>query len=62
MNRQTAIALVQYLQRAHGLIPTTGAEWEFVRQGIEIIENVANGRVELVEKKPEPTEVKQNAS
>lgn len=61
MNRQQAIGLVQYLSRAHGLIPTTGAEWELVRQSLEIIENVANGRIELIERKPEPTEVKQNA-
>ncbi len=62
MTRQQAVALVQYLSRAHGLIPTTGAEWEFVRQGIEVIENVANGRTELIVKKPEPTEVRNAAS
>lgn len=62
MNRQQAIALVQYLQRAHGLIPTTGAEWELIRQSLEIIEHVANGRVELVaQKPPEPTEVRGTA-
>jgi len=62
MKRQHAIALIQYLQRAHGLIPTTGAEWELIREGLSVIENVANGRVELIEKKPEPTEVFHTAS
>jgi len=58
MTRQHAIALIQYLQRAHGLIPTTGAEWELIREGLATIENVANGRVELTEMRPEPTEVR----
>lgn len=62
MNRQQAIALVQYLQRAHGLIPTTGAEWEFIRQALETIEHVANGRAEMVIQRPaEPTEVRGTA-
>ena len=62
MNRQQAVALVQYLARAHGLIPATGAEWELIRQSFMVLENVANGRVELVERRPEPTEVRDAAS
>ena len=58
MTRPQAIALIQYLQRAHGLIPTTGAEWELIREGLTVIENVASGRVELTETRPEPTEVR----
>ena len=62
MNRNHAIALIQYLSRAHQMIPTTAAEWEIIREVVGIIENVANGRVELVEKKPEPQEVRNAAS
>ena len=58
MTRPQAIALIQYLHRAHGQILTTGSEWELVREAVAVIENVANGRIELTEKKPEPTEVR----
>ena len=47
MKRQHAIALIQYISRAHGLIPTTGAEWDIIREAVELIENVANGKCEL---------------
>jgi hypothetical protein len=62
MNRNQAIALVQYISRAHQMIPTTGAEWELIREALTVIENVANGRVELVEKQPAPQEVRNAAS
>ena len=62
MNRMQAVALVQYLQRCHSIIPTTGAEWDAIRPALEIVEAVANGRLELVEKKPEPTEVRATAT
>jgi hypothetical protein len=62
MTRPQAIAIIQYISRAHGIIPTTGAEWDMIRPGLEILERAANGRTELKEAKPEPTEVKQEAS
>ena len=62
MTRQQAVVLIQYISRAHGMIPTTGAEWDIIRTAIDVIEGVANGRIELVEKKPEPQEVRHNAS
>jgi hypothetical protein len=61
MTRLQAVALAQYLQRCINIIPTTGGEWDMIRQALGVIENVANGRVELVEKKPEPTEVRKDA-
>jgi len=62
MNRPQAIAIIQYISRAHGIIPTTGAEWDMIRPGLEVLERVANGRTELKEAKPEPTEVMKDAS
>jgi hypothetical protein len=62
MTRQQAIALIQYISRAHGMIPTTGAEWDIIRGAVEVVENVANGRVELVEKQPTPQEVKSGST
>jgi len=62
MNRQQAAALVMYLQRCVGIIPTTGAEWDAIRPALEIIEAVANGRMELVGKNPMPAEVKSAAA
>jgi len=62
MTRNQAAALVLYLQRCVGIIPTTGAEWDGIRPALEVIESVANGRLELVEKKPEPTEVRNAAA
>lgn len=47
MNRQQALALVAYLQRAHGVIPTTGAEWTQIQGAIVVIEGVANGLVTI---------------
>jgi hypothetical protein len=44
MTRQQAIALIQYISRAHGLIATTGAEWEIIRGALESLENAANGK------------------
>jgi hypothetical protein len=63
MNRMQAVALVQYLQRCVGIIPTTGAEWDGIRPALEVIEAVANGRMELVEgKNPMPAEVRSAAA
>ena len=62
MNRQIAIAIIQYISRAHGIIPTTGAEWDAMRPGLELLERIANGRAEVTETKPEPVEVKHSAS
>lgn len=45
MERQHAVALVMYLNRANGIIPTTGAEWEAIRAALPMIEALANGRV-----------------
>ncbi len=54
MNRQQAVALVMYLQRAHAIIPTTGAEWESVSGALSLVEAVANGTA-TVEVKPVKT-------
>jgi predicted metal-dependent TIM-barrel fold hydrolase len=48
MTRQQAIALIQYISRAHGMIPTTGAEWEIIREGLAMLESVANDRGVMV--------------
>jgi hypothetical protein len=45
MERREAQALILYLQRAHGIIPTTGAEYELARAATQTIEAVANGLV-----------------
>lgn len=42
MDRQAAIALIVYLQRGFGVVPTTGAEWDAVRRAISEIERIAN--------------------
>lgn len=47
MNRQQAVALVLYMQRAIGIIPTTGAEWALVQGALASIEPVANGQITL---------------
>lgn len=47
MNQQQAAALVMYLQRAIGIIPTTGAEWTTLEPALKIVEAVANGRMTL---------------
>jgi len=44
MTRQQAIALIQYISRAHGIIPTVGSEWEIIREGLTCLENTANGK------------------
>jgi hypothetical protein len=44
MTRQQAIAIIQYISRCHGIIPTTGAEWEIVREALTALENTANGK------------------
>jgi len=51
MKQQEAIALIMYLQRASGIIPTTGNEWNAISQSIKLLEDIANGKVE-VEVKP----------
>lgn len=47
MNRQNALALIMYLQRAHAIVPTTGAEWGMVASALATIEGVANGAIEI---------------
>jgi hypothetical protein len=57
MNRQQATALVMYINRSIGIIPTTGLEWETIRGLLPIVEGVANGTVECTAasiKQPEP--------
>jgi hypothetical protein len=44
MTRQQAIAIIQYISRAHGLIPTTGAEWDIIREAVQVLENAANDK------------------
>lgn len=51
MNRNQAIALVMYMQRAHPIIPTTGAEYASLQGALSLIEAVANGLV-TIEVKP----------
>jgi hypothetical protein len=51
MNRQTAVALIMYLQRAHAIVPTTGAEWGLIASALATVEGVANGVIEI-EAKP----------
>ena len=47
MNQQQAAALLMYLQRAHGIVPTTGAEWNMMQNAITMIEGVAGGLIEV---------------
>ena len=47
INQRTAVAMLMYLQRAHGIIPTTGAEMDHIRPLIEAIEQCANGMVSI---------------
>lgn len=51
MDRQAAIATVMYIQKAHAIVPTTGAEWDMVRNCLRVIELVANGQA-TIEMKP----------
>ena len=56
MNRQQAVAFIQYLQRCVSIIPTTGAEWDMMRGALTAIEEVANGKYELAPKSESPKE------
>jgi hypothetical protein len=47
MKQQEAIALIIYLQRASSIVPTTGNEWNVIASGIKLIEDIANGKVEI---------------
>ena len=47
MNRQHATALIMYLQKAHAVVPTTGAEWDSVRGALDVIAQLANGQITL---------------
>jgi hypothetical protein len=42
MNRAQAVALIQYLNRAIGIVPTTGLEWDTLRGALVEIEKIAN--------------------
>jgi hypothetical protein len=55
VNQQQAAALVMYLQRAHGIIPTTGAEWNLVQGALSTIEGAANKIIRIETKPAEPT-------
>jgi hypothetical protein len=47
VNTKQAAALVMYLQRGHGIVPTTGAEWSLVQGALSTIEGVANSIIEI---------------
>lgn len=47
MNQQQALALGLYINRAMGIIPTTGLEWSAVQGALATIQAVANGEVEI---------------
>lgn len=47
MNPTQAAALIRYLQRAHPIIPTTGAEYSLMSGAISTIEGVASGLVTI---------------
>jgi hypothetical protein len=47
VNTKQAAALVMYMQRAHGIVPTTGAEWSLVQGALSTIEGVANSIIEI---------------
>ena len=53
MTRQSAASLVMYLQKAHAIVPTTGQEWDSLRNAVQVVELVANGRVVCEVKQPE---------
>lgn len=56
MKRQEAAALVVYLQRAHAIVPTTGAEWNAIQGALTTIEGVANGFIEVDARPPKAVE------
>jgi hypothetical protein len=43
MDQRQAAALAQYLNRAHAIIPTTGAEWDIIRSFFPYLEGIATG-------------------
>jgi hypothetical protein len=52
---QGAIALIGYLNRAIGFVPTTGAEWDAIRSFLPMLSAVASGeRVIMPPPAPEP--------
>jgi hypothetical protein len=44
MNQQFALALIAYLNRSAGIVPTTAAEWEMIRAGLSELEQIASGK------------------
>jgi hypothetical protein len=54
MNQQQASALLLYLNRAVGIVPTTGLEWARLQGGLAAVEGVANGLITLEAKPIEP--------
>lgn len=57
MNQQQAAALVMYLSRCVGIVPTTGGEWTLLEPALKIIEAVASGRMTLNPEQTKPREV-----
>ena len=47
MNTKQAAAPVMYLQSAHGIVPTTGAEWSLLHGALATIEGIANSTIEI---------------
>jgi len=62
MDQRSAVALILYLQRAHAIIPTTGAEWTALTAAMETIEQVANGRITLETHPASPPKVVDGAA
>jgi hypothetical protein len=56
MKQQEAIALIMFLQRASTIVPTTGSEWGTISQALRLIEDIANGKVEIEVKPVGPAE------
>jgi hypothetical protein len=56
ITRQSAMALLMYIQRALPIVPTTGADWMAVLPAINVLEGVANGKFELEQKPIKPAE------
>jgi|KBSMisStaDraftv2_1062788.scaffolds.fasta_scaffold1730486_1 hypothetical protein len=62
MEQRSAVALIMYLQRAHSIIPTTGAEWMALSEAMGVVEQVANGRITLEAKPASPPKVVDGAA
>lgn len=54
IERQSAVALIMYLQRAHSIIPTTGTEYSALQPLVSILEKIANGQAQYGEVAGDP--------